>query len=155
MRVFQLLLAAGALAALPACNLLAVTGGESGSAGANESASKGDEPEEKGEERAPRNSEEEPTRNETGREEGRRETAAAAEGEWILGRWGDAGCQTVLEFQGDGTFLINGSQGQWSLDGDTLIMSGSGGEQSYTVQRDGDGINIEDGAGNVQQLGRC
>jgi hypothetical protein len=162
MRGFQLIAATVALASLSACNLLAIGGsGEAESSGRNSVASndREDRPAEKGAddsgERASRDrSGEEPSRNES-RSDGRSTEAASSDQEWILGRWGDAGCATVLDFQSGGTFLINGAAGQWSLDGDTLTMSGASGEQVYTVTRESGGFNIEDAEGNVQELGRC
>jgi len=155
MRFFRLVIALGALAALPACNLIAGGGGGAETATRNESAPKDGEerPKQEAEGRAS-SREDEPSRGESRREDRQAESTSGAQ-DWIVGRWGDPDCQTVVEFQGNGTFAINGSEGQWSLDGDALTMSGAGGEQTYTALRDGGGITLEDNQGNAQQLGPC
>ncbi|MGE0179621.1 MAG: hypothetical protein AB7O91_07365 [Sphingomonas sp.] len=48
---------------------------------------------------------------------------------FLVGRWGDNGdCTRPVIFRADGTFLTHqGGEGQWSLRGDRLTMSGAQG----------------------------
>lgn len=158
MRGFQTVFAAATLALLPACNLLAVgSGGETEPGSRNSAASdtKAEPADDTGNaSRRAERREEEPARNESRADEPRARSASTDQ-EWILGRWGNAGCATVLDFQSDGTLTIDDVAGRWSLDGDTLTMSGNGQEQVLTVTRESGGFSIEDSEGNVQELGRC
>jgi hypothetical protein len=47
----------------------------------------------------------------------------------LVGRWGDNGdCSKDIVFNADGTFRsFTGGAGTWSLDGDVMTMTGSGG----------------------------
>jgi hypothetical protein len=155
MRGLKLIVAAGAFALLPACNMLGLgsSGASDSGAGSNVAAKADDAPAEKGNsQRSTRD--EEPARNES-RSDSAPVERVTSDQAWVHGRWGDAGCQTILEIQSDGSYLINGTPGQWTLDGATLTMSDGNDEQTFTVTRDSDGISIEDAQGNVQQLGRC
>jgi len=48
---------------------------------------------------------------------------------YLVGRWGDNGdCTSPVIFRSDGTFLTSeGGEGNWSLRGDRLTMSGNRG----------------------------
>jgi hypothetical protein len=58
-------------------------------------------------------------------------TAAA-----LIGRWGDNGdCTKDIVFDANGTFRsYTGGSGTWSLNGDIITMSGSGGTFTLRVQ---------------------
>ena len=155
MRGLKLIVGAGVIVLLPACNMLGLGGSGASDSGTRNSIAKADDaPAEKASTRRSGAQEDEPARNDS-----RSETPAVervtSNHDWIVGRWGDAGCQTVLDIQSDGSYTISGNPGQWTLEGSTLTMSDGTDEQVFTATRDSDGISIEDGQGNIQQLGRC
>lgn len=76
----------------------------------------------------------------------------------LVGRWGDNGdCARDIVFNADGTFAsYTGGTGRWSLDGDVMTMSGSGGTFQVRVQAIGaDRLMIQNPDGSVGTSQRC
>lgn len=85
--------------------------------------------------------------------EGLQPTAAV-----LVGRWGDNGdCSKDIVFNADGTFAsYTGGTGRWSLDGDIMTMSGSGGTFQVRVQAiDANRMMIQNPDGSVGTSQRC
>jgi hypothetical protein len=59
----------------------------------------------------------------------------AVDREFLIGTWSDAGdCATSVAFAADGAYATaDGSQGQWSLSGETLTLSGEAGATTLTI----------------------
>ena len=59
----------------------------------------------------------------------------AVDRDFLIGTWSDAGdCRTTVAFAPDGGYATaDGLQGQWSLTGDTLTLSGDGGATTLTI----------------------
>lgn len=55
--------------------------------------------------------------------------------DFIVGSWSDAGdCATTIAFTADGVFATaDGTEGQWTLSGDTLMLTGEGGARTLTI----------------------
>jgi hypothetical protein len=55
--------------------------------------------------------------------------------DFLIGSWTDGGdCSTTVAFVGDGTFATaDGDQGVWSLNGDTLTLTGAAGTRVVTI----------------------
>jgi hypothetical protein len=53
----------------------------------------------------------------------------------LVGRWGDNGdCTKDIVFNADGTFhSYTGGEGAWTLEGDTMSMTGAGGTSQVRV----------------------
>lgn len=53
----------------------------------------------------------------------------------LVGRWGDNGdCTKDIVFNADGTFhSYTGGEGTWTLEGDTMSMTGAGGTSQVRV----------------------
>lgn len=84
--------------------------------------------------------------------------AGAITSEALLGRWGDNGdCTKLITFNADGTFdSYSGMSGNWTLNGDALTLSGSGGDFLLRVASGGPDtlmIGQPDGSFGVSQ--RC
>lgn len=84
--------------------------------------------------------------------------AGAITREALLGRWGDNGdCTKLITFNDDGTFVsYSGMSGTWTLNGDALTLSGSGGDFLLRVASGGGDtlmIGQPDGSFGVSQ--RC
>lgn len=78
--------------------------------------------------------------------------------EALLGAWGDNGdCTKLITFKDDGTFdSYSGMSGTWTLNGDSLTLSGSGGDFLLRVASGGENtlmIGQPDGSFGVSQ--RC
>lgn len=78
--------------------------------------------------------------------------------EALLGSWGDNGdCTKLITFNADGTFLsYSGMSGNWTLEGDALTLSGSGGDFLLRVASGGENtlmIGQPDGSFGISQ--RC
>jgi hypothetical protein len=61
--------------------------------------------------------------------------AAAVDREFLIGAWSDTGdCSTTVAFTADGGYATaDGAEGQWSLAGDTLTLSGEAGATRLTI----------------------
>jgi hypothetical protein len=61
--------------------------------------------------------------------------SAAVDPGFLIGSWSDTGdCATTIAFTADGAFATaDGSEGQWSLMGDTLTLTGEGGARTLTI----------------------
>lgn len=89
--------------------------------------------------------------------------AAAAAGDaptpqMLVGRWGDNGdCSKDITFNADGTFAsYTGGTGTWSLDGDIMTMSGSGGAFQVRVSiLNGNQLLIGNPDGSIGISQRC
>lgn len=59
----------------------------------------------------------------------------AVDRNFIIGTWSDSGdCSTAVAFGADGGYATaDGLEGQWSLTGDRLTLSGEGGATNLTV----------------------
>ena len=59
----------------------------------------------------------------------------AVDREFLIGTWSDAGdCTTSVAFAPDGAYATaDGAEGQWSLSGDTLTLSGEAGATTLTI----------------------
>jgi hypothetical protein len=55
--------------------------------------------------------------------------------DFLIGTWSDTGdCATSVAFTADGGYATaDGAEGQWSLSGDTLILSGEAGATRLTI----------------------
>ncbi len=54
--------------------------------------------------------------------------------DFILGSWSDAGdCSTTIAFTADGVYTTGDAEGQWSLSGDTLTLTGEAGATTLTI----------------------
>lgn len=78
--------------------------------------------------------------------------------EALLGRWGDNGdCTKLITFNADGTFdSYSGMSGTWTLEGDSLTLSGSAGDFLLRVASGGNDtlmIGQPDGSFGISQ--RC
>jgi hypothetical protein len=76
----------------------------------------------------------------------------------LVGRWGDNGdCARDIVFHPDGTFAsYTGGTGRWSLSGDVMTMSGSGGTFQVRVQAVGaDRLEIQNPDGSIGTSQRC
>ena len=62
-------------------------------------------------------------------------SAAAVDREFLIGSWSDTGdCSTTVAFTADGGYATaDGAEGQWSLAGDTLTLSGEAGATRLTI----------------------
>ena len=61
--------------------------------------------------------------------------AAAVDRAFLIGSWSDTGdCSTTVAFTADGGYATaDGAEGQWSLAGDTLTLSGEAGATRLTI----------------------
>lgn len=61
--------------------------------------------------------------------------AVAVDRNFIIGTWSNSGdCSTTVAFTADGGYATaDGLEGQWSLSGDTLTLSGEAGATNLTV----------------------
>ena len=61
--------------------------------------------------------------------------AVAVDRNFIIGTWSNSGdCSTTVAFTADGGYATaDGLEGQWSLTGDTLTLSGEAGATSLTI----------------------
>ena len=61
--------------------------------------------------------------------------ATAVDREFLIGSWSDTGdCSTTVAFTADGGYATaDGAEGQWSLAGDTLTLSGEAGATRLTI----------------------
>lgn len=78
--------------------------------------------------------------------------------EALVGRWGDNGdCTKDVIFRADGSFLsYTGGEGRWTLNGDRLALTGSGGEFVMRVRWDDVGrLIITNPDGSVGSSQRC
>jgi hypothetical protein len=59
----------------------------------------------------------------------------AVDREFLIGAWSDQGdCSTTVAFTADGGYATaDGAEGQWSLAGDTLTLSGEAGATRLTI----------------------
>jgi hypothetical protein len=59
----------------------------------------------------------------------------AVDREFLIGTWSDQGdCSTTVAFTADGGYATaDGAEGQWSLTGDTLTLSGEAGATRLTI----------------------
>ena len=59
----------------------------------------------------------------------------AVDREFLIGTWSDQGdCSTTVAFTADGGYATaDGAEGQWSLAGDTLTLSGEAGSTTMTI----------------------
>ena len=59
----------------------------------------------------------------------------AVDREFLIGTWSDQGdCSTTVAFTADGGYATaDGAEGQWSLAGDTLTLSGEAGATRLTI----------------------
>lgn len=59
----------------------------------------------------------------------------AVDREFLIGSWSDSGdCSTTVAFTADGGYATaDGAEGQWSLAGDTLTLSGDAGATRLTI----------------------
>ena len=77
----------------------------------------------------------------------------------LVGRWGDDGdCSHGTTFNADGTFSSDttGGGGQWTLEGNTLTMSGKANEVHVTLQwLDADHTRVTNADGSVGNSQRC
>jgi hypothetical protein len=55
--------------------------------------------------------------------------------DFLIGTWSDAGdCSTSVAFAADGAYATaDGAEGQWTLSGDTLTLSGEAGATRLTI----------------------
>lgn len=60
---------------------------------------------------------------------------AAVDRNFLIGSWSDAGdCSTTVAFLADGGYATaDGAEGQWSLIGETLTLSGEAGATTLTI----------------------
>lgn len=75
----------------------------------------------------------------------------AVDRNFLIGTWSNAGdCSVSVDFTADGLYATaDGAEGQWSLAGDTLILTGAGGTRTLTIipiDRDTMEVIAEDGA---------
>ena len=76
----------------------------------------------------------------------------------LIGRWSDDGnCKQDFEFLPDGTFrTFEGVEGGWSLDGETLTLTGSGDPLRVTLRMlDADRLVVVNADGTTGQSVRC
>ena len=66
---------------------------------------------------------------------GRGSAQRAVDREFLIGTWSDQGdCSTTVAFTADGGYATaDGAEGQWSLAGDTLTLSGEAGATRLTI----------------------
>ena len=59
----------------------------------------------------------------------------AVDRDFLIGTWSDTGdCTTTVAFTADGGYATaDGAEGQWSLSGDTLTLSGEAGATRLTI----------------------
>ena len=59
----------------------------------------------------------------------------AVDRDFLIGSWSDTGdCSTTVAFTADGGYATaDGAEGQWSLSGDTLTLSGEAGATRLTI----------------------
>lgn len=59
----------------------------------------------------------------------------AVDREFLIGTWSDQGdCSSTVAFTADGGYATaDGAEGQWSLAGDTLTLSGEAGSTTMTI----------------------
>jgi hypothetical protein len=59
----------------------------------------------------------------------------AVDRDFLIGTWSDTGdCSTTVAFTADGGYATaDGAEGQWSLSGDTLTLSGEAGATRLTI----------------------
>lgn len=59
----------------------------------------------------------------------------AVDREFLIGTWSDQGdCSTTVAFTADGGYATaDGAEGEWSLAGDTLTLSGEAGSTTMTI----------------------
>lgn len=62
-------------------------------------------------------------------------TRAAVDRNFLIGSWSDSGdCSTTVAFLADGGYATaDGAEGQWSLTGDRLTLSGEAGATTLTI----------------------
>ena len=54
--------------------------------------------------------------------------------DFIVGSWSDSGdCSTTIAFTADGAYTTGDAEGQWTLAGDTLTLSGEAGATTLTI----------------------
>ena len=76
----------------------------------------------------------------------------------LVGRWSDDGnCKQDFEFLPDGTFrTFEGVEGGWSLDGETLTLTGPGDALQLTLRTlDADRLVVVNADGTTGQSTRC
>jgi hypothetical protein len=86
------------------------------------------------------------------------QAASAPTPAMLVGRWGDNGdCTKDIVFAGDGTFRsYTGGEGRWSLNGDRMTMSGSGGVFEVRVQIvNSNVLLIQNADGSIGTSQRC
>ena len=61
--------------------------------------------------------------------------SAPVDRQFLIGSWSDTGdCSTTVAFTADGGYATaDGAEGQWSLAGDTLTLSGEAGATRLTI----------------------
>ena len=77
---------------------------------------------------------------------------------FIIGTWSDSGdCSTAVAFAADGGYATaDGLEGQWSLAGDRLTLSGEGGATSLTIiPIDRDTMEVVGEDGSHDRSTRC
>jgi hypothetical protein len=76
----------------------------------------------------------------------------------LYGRWGDDGdCNKDILFRPNGTFLsYTGGEGNWSVDGENLVLQGAGGRFDLIVRwTDRDHMDLVHPDGAVGHSQRC
>lgn len=77
---------------------------------------------------------------------------------FLIGRWGDNGdCSKDVTLNADGSFTsYSGGEGQWTLEGTTMRMSGKQSTQQVEVERvDQNTVRITNPDGSVGTSQRC
>jgi hypothetical protein len=78
--------------------------------------------------------------------------------QFMIGRWGDNGdCNKDIVLNADGSFTsYTGGGGEWSLNGDVMRLSGSGGTSDLRLELiDQDTLRITNPDGSVGTSQRC
>jgi hypothetical protein len=86
------------------------------------------------------------------------EAPAAFSAQTLVGRWGDSGdCSKDVVFNADGTFhSYTGGDGQYSVDGDLITMSGDGGVFQLRARvLDAGALELTNPSGAVFTSQRC
>ncbi len=81
----------------------------------------------------------------------------AVDRNFILGSWSDAGdCSTAIAFTADGLYRTGDGEGQWTLTGATLTLTGEGGARRLTIiPIDHDTMEVVDEDGEHDRSTRC
>lgn len=75
---------------------------------------------------------------------------------FLVGRWTDTGdCTKTIEFRNDGSFVTEGGNGMWTLNGDRLTFQGSSTVSAQVAAPNADTIMLTHPDGSVGRSTRC